>query len=115
MCWALGCGFVLARPESESPALLELDEDPAAPLELFELPEPELPQAATTTAHTDIAASRSAAVVLRVIFSIVHNLPRTCRQAMPPGADPIRGRSDRPEPRSLFPIAGVSAGAITSR
>jgi len=95
MCWALGSGFVLARPASERPELVALDEDPELALELFELPE-ELPQAATTTAHpAAITASRSAAVVWRVIFSIVHNLPRTCRKSMRP--------------------AGVSAGAITSR
>jgi hypothetical protein len=96
MCWALGSGFVSARPASESPELLELDEDPELPLELPELPELpelELPQAATATAHTAAtAASRIAPAVLRVIFSIVRNLPRT-----------------------IFPVGRVSAGAITSR
>jgi hypothetical protein len=80
MCWALASGFVLARPTSDSPELLEPEVDPELPLELFELPEPELPQAATATAHTAaITASRSVPAVLRVIFSIVRDLPRTCR------------------------------------
>jgi hypothetical protein len=100
MCWALASGFVLARPASESPELLELDEDPELPLELPEVPElpdPELPQAATATAHTAaIAASRSAPAILRVIFSIVHNLRV-------------------PEQQRLFPVGRVSAAAITSR
>src|ERR1700761_8430953 len=78
MCWALPSGLVLARPASESPELLVLDEDPVLPLELPEPPEPELPQPATAAAHTAaVAASRSAVTVLRVIFGIVHYLPRT--------------------------------------
>jgi hypothetical protein len=93
MCWALGSGFVLARPASESPELLELDEDPELPLELPELPEllePELPQAATATAHTAaMAAIRSAPAVLRVIFSIVRDLPRTCRTSHATHGDAI--------------------------
>jgi hypothetical protein len=57
MCWALALGFVLASPVSESPLELEpeLDDEPElAPelLEALELLEPELPHAATTTAHT---------------------------------------------------------------
>src|SRR5690348_4884883 len=111
MCWALASGFVLARPASDSPELLELDEDPELPLELFELPEPELPQAATATAHTAaITATRSAAAVLRVIFSIVRDLPRTCRTS-----HATHGGSDRLKPPGLFPVARVSAGAMTSR
>jgi hypothetical protein len=114
MCWALASGFVLARPASESPELLELDEDPELPLEppeVPELPEPELPQAATASAHTAaIAVSRSVPAVLRVIFSIVRDLPRTCRQAMRLMADAIRL-----EPPSLFPVVRVLAGVMTSR
>jgi hypothetical protein len=110
MCWALASGFVLARPASESPELLELDEDPELP-EVPELPEPELPQAATASAHTAaIAVSRSVPAVLRVIFSIVRDLPRTCRQAMRLMADAIRL-----EPPSLFPVVRVLAGVMTSR
>jgi hypothetical protein len=111
MCWAAGSGFVLARPASESPELVELDEDPELPFELFELPELELPQAATPTAQTaDMSATACTAVVLRVIFSIVDNLPRTLSSG-----HATRGGFDRAEPRSLFPVARVSAGAITSR
>ncbi|MGZ4196508.1 MAG: hypothetical protein ACXVSJ_08785 [Solirubrobacteraceae bacterium] len=59
----------MARPASESPELLELAEDPELPLELLELPEPELPQAATVTAQAAVtSAIRSAAAVVRVIF-----------------------------------------------
>jgi hypothetical protein len=73
MCWALGCGFVLARPASESPELLALDEGAEAPPELLE---PELPQAATMTAHTVVmSATAIVAAVLRVIF---------CTSTIPP-------------------------------
>jgi len=100
MCWALASGFVLARPASESPELLELDEDPELPLELPEVPElpdPELPQAATATAHTAaIAASRSAPAILRVIFSIVHNLPRARATETLPSRSSIGSRHYQP-------------------
>jgi hypothetical protein len=62
MCWALGSGFVLASPAVESPEL-ELDDEPElllGLLELPELPELELPQAATTRPHViAISANRS--------------------------------------------------------
>jgi hypothetical protein len=100
MCWALAFGFVLARPASDSPELLELDEDPELPLELPEVPElpdPELPQAATNTAHAAaIAASRSAPAVFDVIFSIVHNLPRTRATETLPSRPSIGRRHDQP-------------------
>jgi hypothetical protein len=111
MCCALGCGFVLARPASESPELVALDDEPELPLELFELLEPELPQAATTTAHTAaMSASRNAPAALPVILCMF----KTSR--VPLFRPCVFSECDHRTPRSLLPVARrVSARAITSR
>jgi hypothetical protein len=90
---------VLARPASESPELLELVDDPELPLELFELPEPELPQAASVTAQAAvISAIRTAATGLRVIFCISTRPPAYLWSGH---ANPA---IDRRQPPSLLPI-----------
>jgi hypothetical protein len=110
MCWALGSGFVLARPASESPELFELAEDPALPLALFELLEPELPQAATVTAQAAVrSASRIAVAVLRVIFCMSTRPPAYLFRPCEPK------RSDRLSRAASYQSRRVSARAITGR
>ena len=105
MCWAPASGFVLARPASESPELLELDEDPELPLELSELPEPGFhrppPRPHTPPLSVRVEAPQPFA---RDLLHRSPDLPRTCRTGHATHGDAIAWSH-----RSLFPVGRVSA------